>query len=87
MPAKRKYPKQNLNEQIIDHLFENRTGGAMDLAALNIQRSRDHGLPGYAAYRKVCGLSEPQNFDDLKSDISNDEVRDKLKELYGHPGK
>ncbi|XP_065205200.1 peroxidasin homolog [Planococcus citri] len=85
MPAKKKFPTQNLNEQIIDHLFENRSGGAMDLAALNIQRSRDHGLPSYAAYRKACNLTEPRNFDELKQDISSDEVRKKMQDVYGHP--
>lgn len=39
----------------------------MDLSSLNIQRSRDHGVPGYNAYRELCQVGRrARTFDDFK---------------------
>lgn len=43
------------------------TAFGMDLMAFNVQRGRDHGLPPWIAYRSVCGLPVPQNFDEILS--------------------
>ncbi|XP_061393833.1 peroxidasin [Musca vetustissima] len=84
-PAKLKLPGQNLNSELTEKLFQTAHAVALDLAAMNIQRGRDHGIPGYNVYRKLCNLTEAKTFDDLAKEITDKEVRDKLKELYGHP--
>lgn len=84
--AKLKMPTQNLNSELTEKLFLTAHAVALDLAAINIQRSRDHAIPGYNMYRKVCNLKVAETFDDLSDEISNADVRQKLKDLYGHPG-
>ncbi|KAH8316805.1 hypothetical protein KR074_009084 [Drosophila pseudoananassae] len=85
VPAKLKTPDQNLNTELTEKLFQTAHAVALDLAAINIQRGRDHGMPGYNVYRKMCNLTVAQDFEDLAGEIGNAEIRQKMKELYGHP--
>ena len=84
--AKLKLPEQNLNLELTEKLFHTAHAVALDLAAMNIQRSRDHAIPGYLEWRKFCNMSRVETFDDLAGEISSRKVRTKLRELYGHPG-
>ncbi|XP_053689507.1 peroxidasin [Sabethes cyaneus] len=85
VPAKLKKPNQNLNTDLTEKLFETAHAVALDLAAINIQRSRDHAIPGYNEYRKLCGMKVANSFADLAQEITNQQIRSKLEELYGHP--
>lgn len=86
-PAKKKMPQENLNMELTERLFTSFHAVSLDLASMNIQRSRDHGIPFYNEYRKYCNLTEAETFDDLSKEITDPEVRDKLQQLYGHPGR
>lgn len=35
------------------------------MAAINVQRGRDHGIPAYVSWRGPCGLSKIKSWDDL----------------------
>ena len=71
-----------LNTELTEKLFEMAHAVALDLGALNVQRSRDHGLPGYNEWRSLCNLPKMNDLDDLKSVISNQDIVEKLKTLY-----
>ncbi|RZB39798.1 peroxidasin [Asbolus verrucosus] len=86
IPAKVKKSDENLNTELTEQLFKTAHAVALDLAAMNIHRSRDHAIPGYIEFRKYCNMTQVDSFDDLKNEITDRSVLRKLQELYGHPG-
>ncbi|TNN21322.1 Peroxidasin [Schistosoma japonicum] len=80
----------SLNSELTERLFAMAHELALDLAALNVQRGRDHGLPGYTEYAyKVCGLGSsayPNSFNELKPRITKPHILEGLRRVYGHPG-
>jgi hypothetical protein len=61
-------------------LFGPPGSGGLDLAALNIQRGRDHGLADYNQTRIDVGLEPVEDFSEITSDP---ELAEKLEQLYG----
>ncbi|MGE0191822.1 MAG: peroxidase family protein [Planctomycetota bacterium] len=79
-------PAQAIDPFIVDDLrnflFGPPGAGGLDLAALNIQRGRDHGLPSYNACRVAYGLAPRASFDEV---TSNPEVRTRLAACWDSP--
>ncbi|MCG8652022.1 MAG: dockerin type I domain-containing protein [Pirellulales bacterium] len=75
---------QEIDTQVIDDvrnfLFGSPGSGGFDLASLNIQRGRDHGLPDYNSVRQQLGLERAETFADITSDP---ELQAKLEQAYG----
>lgn len=78
---------QEINGQVVDDvrnfLFGPPTANMiLDLASLNIQRGRDHGLPNYNDVREAYGLARLSSFTQVTSNIS---VSSNLTTLYETP--
>ncbi|XP_036323381.1 peroxidase, partial [Rhagoletis pomonella] len=55
-----------ITPELTNHLFQ--TPGfpfGLDLAAINIQRGRDHGVPPYTSWRVPCGLTPINSWEDF----------------------
>lgn len=74
---------QELDNQLVDglrnFLFGPPGAGGFDLASLNIQRGRDHGLPSYNQLRADLGLPKVQRFDQIST---NRTVQERLASVY-----
>merc|ERR1712203_1271182 len=65
-----------------NHLFQSSPGrGGLDLVAVNIQRGRDHGLPGYNKYREICTGSKAKDWADLRKSIEPRHI-EKMRRIY-----
>ena len=67
-------------DDVRNFLFGPPGAGGFDLASLNIQRGRDHGLPDYNTAREAYGLTKVTSFSEITSDTV---LAGKLKALYG----
>ena len=75
-----------LSEHISNFLFcglncDFANGFGQDLAARNIQRGRDHGLPGYVEYREHCNLAKPSSWENKPAEITQRNW-DNLRSVY-----
>ncbi|XP_022171594.1 peroxidase-like [Myzus persicae] len=70
-------------ETITNYLYSisKNTSFGMDILSLDIQRSRDHGIPSYTQFRKYCGLKGIENVQDL-SEIMKEGSADILLKQY-----
>ncbi|KAL0279639.1 UNVERIFIED_CONTAM: hypothetical protein PYX00_001148 [Menopon gallinae] len=72
------------SREVTEKLFqENDKKGpcGLDLVSLNIQRGRDHGLPGYPEWRVPCGLTKIQDFADLEGVFDPESLKN-IRNLY-----
>ncbi len=74
---------QHLDVMVVDDvrnfLFGIPRSGGLDLASLNMQRARDHGIPPYNVLREAMGLDPAEDFADITSDPA---VQDRLESVY-----
>ncbi|XP_043967724.1 eosinophil peroxidase-like [Gambusia affinis] len=84
-PAKLNTQDRMLTDELRDRLFNFSVALALDLGSLNLQRGRDHGLPGYNRWREFCGLSQPRNLNELAQVLNNTVLAKNLLDLYGTP--
>lgn len=69
-------------DDVRNFLFGQPGAGGLDLAAINMQRGRDHGIAGYNDVRESLGLSRIESFDDP---IWQGDFGQKLAQVYASP--
>lgn len=77
-PARR---PQRITTQVTEELF-----GVVDMASINIQRGRDHGLRFYNDYRELCNFPRITNYNNWP-EVSDELVRQRVADMYPDPDK
>ncbi|MEZ5056955.1 MAG: peroxidase family protein [Saprospiraceae bacterium] len=76
--------QQEIDLEIVDEvrnfLFGQPGSGGLDLAATNIQRGRDHGLPDFNTMRTLFGMRPYRNFSEITQNVT---LQAALMEAYG----
>lgn len=65
----------SITQEVTNHLFKkdgNRFGH--DLVSFNMQRGREFGLPGYMEFRKFCGLSVSNSWEEMAGSMANETI-------------
>src|SRR5436190_19335147 len=77
-------PSSELDTTVVNSvrnfLFGPPGAGGLDLASLNIQRGRDHGIADYNTLRAAYGLPRVTSFAQITTNV---DVQNKLRQLYG----
>ncbi|KAK1170717.1 thyroid peroxidase [Acipenser oxyrinchus oxyrinchus] len=84
-PATLLTPDHIMSKELTEKLFVLSNPGALDLASLNLQRGRDHGLPGYNDWREFCGLHRLETQASLSTVITDLNLVQKIIDAYSHP--
>jgi hypothetical protein len=70
-----------VTDGVRNFLFGPPGAGGLDLASLNLQRGRDHGMADYNSVRAAYGLPRVKNFAQITSDP---QIQATLRNLYGN---
>lgn len=71
---------KEMTREVTRHMFETAPKNGMDLAAINVQRGRDHGIQDYNTWKLACGLGLSADFDSLN--LHSSAVRKLLAKVY-----
>ncbi|XP_025192930.1 peroxidasin homolog [Melanaphis sacchari] len=75
----------SITQEVTNNLIKKPGKGfGFDLVSFNIQRGRDFGLPGYMEYRRHCGLTVANRFEEMVGFMPNSTIQ-RYQTIYSSP--